>query len=167
MRKLRLSGRGGPGRFALGVGLTSVAAVLASAGNVAAQGQGKFVTQATQRLAKLIGEANNDGFKLANNKFSMGGGWIRKSTDWTNLYTIPMERGKSYRILAAGDDDARDVDVQVLDQGGKVLESDTKRDPEAVVNFRPDASARYLIRVRLFASREDAPCVCLAIVMEK
>jgi hypothetical protein len=28
-------------------------------------------------------------------------------------------------------------------------------------------SQRYLVRVRLFASRNDLPCVCMAIVLEK
>jgi hypothetical protein len=142
--------------------------MLAAAGPASAQqGQGKFITQASERLAKLVGEANGEGYKLASNKFSVGGGWLKQSSEWMTLYTINLEKGKNYRILAAGDNDARDVDVQLLDPNDKVMASDTKTDPEAVVDFRPKVSQRYQVRVRLFASRNDLPSLTLAIVMVK
>jgi hypothetical protein len=147
----------------------AVVAVL-SAGSPAQaqQGQGKYVTEAAARLAKTIGAANADGFKLSDNTFSIGGGWIKQGgNNWVSLFTITMEQGKQYRVLASGDGDATDVDVEIQDKGGKTLVSDTSTAADAVVNFTPDTTGRYLVRVRLYASRNNLPCVCLAIVMTK
>src|SRR5205823_3040850 len=64
-------------RFALGALLAAALVLLGPAPRASAQeGQGKFLTQATQRLIKLIAKANEDGFVLANNQFSIGGGWL-------------------------------------------------------------------------------------------
>ncbi len=129
--------------------------------------QGVYVAQASQRLIKLIDKANGDGYKLQDNKLSIGGGWMRQGNDWVKLYSIVLEKGTPYRFLAAGDADAQDVDLQVLDSNGKVVAEDTKNDPEAVVDFTPAASQQYQVRVRLYASRDNLPCVCLGIVMSK
>jgi hypothetical protein len=170
MNKQGLSVAGLRGRVVLGACLAGMAILLASASEAGAQkGQGQYVTQASQRLAGLISKANDDGYKLANNKFSLGGGWLKQGKEWVNLFTITLDQGKEYRILAAGDNDAMDVDVQVVDPDNinNALASDTARSSEAVVNFRPNNSKRYLVRVRLYASQENRPAVCLGIVMGK
>jgi hypothetical protein len=130
--------------------------------------QGIYITQASARLTKLIDKANGDGYKLDDNSFSIGGGWLAQSTTkWVSLYTVTLQSGKSYRFLAAGDADAKDVDVEVLDATGKKVASDTATAPEASVDFRPDTTQQYKVRVRLYASRENLPCVCLAVVLSK
>jgi hypothetical protein len=112
--------------------------------------------------------AAGDGFKLVVDRFSIGGGWLKQgASNWVSLYTLNMAAGKTYRVIAAGDADAKDVDVEIQDASGKVLKADTGSDPEAIVNFAPSTTGKYLIRVRLYASRENVPCVCLAIVMAK
>jgi hypothetical protein len=153
----------------IGVCLVSLGVLLATGSRADAQkGQGKYVTQTAERLARLVNEANGDGYKLANNKFSIGGGWLKQGKEFVALYTIPMEEGRKYRVIAAGDNDATDVDVEVLDAKTKdVLKKDVKTDPEAVVDFTAPGSGRYLVRVRVYASRNDVPCVCMAIVMER
>jgi len=152
-----------------GIVLASVLTLLTSAGGAGAQeGQGKYVTQASKRLVNLIGKANSEGFKLQDNKTSIGGGWLKKGDDnWVTVFSIVLEKDKAYRFLAAGDDDAMDVDLQVLDANSKVVANDEKADPEAVVDFTPSSTQQYQIRVRLYASRGDLPCVCLAIVLTK
>jgi len=131
-------------------------------------GQGKYVNSASARLVKLINTANGDGYKLANNSFSIGGGWLKQTgTEWVTLYTTVLSKGTDYRLIAAGDMDAKDVDLQILDDRGNVVASDTATSPEAIVNFRPSATARYTVRIRLFASAGNAPCVCLSILMTR
>jgi hypothetical protein len=148
--------------IALAVGLT----VLCTGGTASAQ-QGQFVTQAAGRIAKLIDDGNAAGYKLHNNTFSLGGGWIKQGNgNWVALYTISMEEGQQYRVVAAGDDDATDVDVEIQ-LNGKTLKADTSTAATATVDFTPTESGRYLIRVRLYASRNNLPAVCMAVVLKK
>jgi hypothetical protein len=150
--------------FALAAGLIVVLAPPERAG--AQQGQGQYVAEAAQRLGRLIGAANQDGYRLDNNQFSIGGGWFTQSkTDWVPLYAITLEAGKRYRLLAAGDTDARDVDLDVSDPAGKVVAADTTTAADARVDFTPDRTQKYLVRVRLYESRDNVPCLCLGIVL--
>jgi len=157
------------GQFVLGVCLASLLTVLATETRVSAQdGQGKYITEATVRLTKLVNAANGAGYILQDNSFSIGGGWLKQSTaNWVPLYTVQLVAGKKYRFIAAGDVDAKDVDLEVQDANGKTVASDTATNPEAVVEYTPAAAGRYTVRIRLYASDNNDPCVCLAIVMAK
>lgn len=147
-------------RFALGI----CAAILVA--NQAQAQQGPYVTQAAARLSKLIDKANGAGYSLNDNAFSVGGGWLKQSkSDWILLYSIPLQAGTKYRLLAAGDDDAKDVDVEILDAKGKAVAQDVATDPTATVDFTPSVTAIYQIRIRLYDSQNNLPCVCLGILM--
>jgi hypothetical protein len=124
--------------------------------------------QAAQRLQKLTDQANADGFKLDGNKFSMGGAGLNRTEKWINLFNLTFKAGRTYRVIVAGDGDARDVDVQVVEkETGKVVAVDDKTNPEASVNVTATATQKYIVRVRLFQSQGNVPCVCLAVVMVK
>jgi hypothetical protein len=134
----------------------------------AQDGQGKYVTQASVRLIRLIGTANQQGYRLHHDALSVGGGWLKKSTDsWVSLYTAKLEAGRHYRFIAAGDKEARTVNLQVQDADGKVVAHGMKTDPEPVVDFSPKATGNYLVRLRLLDSVNDLPCFCIAIMMTK
>lgn len=147
--------------------LGALAVPTAPSSVLAGEGQGPYLAQASTRLIRLVGRGNADGYKLQNNSFSIGGGWLIKGNDWVPLFTLHMEEGRDYRCLAAGDNDARDVDLQVVDPNGQVVAEDTGGDPEAVVTYRPKATGKHLIRLRLYASEKNQPCVCLGLVMGK
>jgi hypothetical protein len=55
----------------------------------------------------------------------------------------------------------------VQDATGKTVASDTLTDPEATVEYTPQAAGRYTVRIRLYASDKNLPCVCLGLVMSK
>src|SRR5437763_1081045 len=130
--------------------------------------QGKYVEQSSANLVKAINAANADGFRLHDNSLSIGGGWLKQSTsDWVHIYTLPLKAGTHYRFLAAGDNDARDVDVEVTDAAGEVVAIDGKVDPTAVANYTPKINGMYTVRIRLYASGNNVPCVCTAIVMAR
>ena len=155
------------GRFALIVCLASLAAVLGSDTRASAQ-QGKYVTEAADRLTKLVNTANKAGYNLHDNAFSIGGGWLKQSKkDWIPLFTVQLTAGKSYRFLAAGDADAKDVDLEILDSNNKVVAQDSATDPTATVDFVAKTSGRYTVRIRLYESDNNDPCVCLAVMMTK
>ena len=150
--------------------LASLLALPASTASTHAQeGQGVYVTQAAAQLTKLVDTANKAGYKLQDNSFSIGGGWLKQSAnDWIALYTVQLNAGTKYRFLAAGDNDAKDVDLDVSEVGSKkVVASDTAAAPTATVDYTPTTSGRYLVRIRLFSSDQNLPCVCLGIVMSK
>jgi hypothetical protein len=128
--------------------------------------QGQYLTEASARLGKLIAEANKQGYIFQDNVFSIGGGWLKQDQNtWVPLYTLNLQQGKKYRFLAAGDYDAKDVDLQVQDLKGKVVAKDEEKASEAKVDFTPNASGKYLVSVRLFDSDKNLPCLCLAVVM--
>jgi hypothetical protein len=134
----------------------------------AQEGQGKYVTEAAVRLIKLVGSANKEGYALQDDKFSIGGGWLNQGKEkWVALYKVELEQGKKYRFIAVGDEDAKDVDLEVKDADGKVVARDVKTDPEAVVDFAPTASGTFAVQIRLYDSVRNLPCVCLAVVMTK
>jgi hypothetical protein len=152
------------------IAVLAILTALVLPGAAAAQNerQGPFIVQAAQRLQKLTDQANAAGFKLDDNKFSMGGGWYNQSDKWMNVFNLTLKAGRTYRVIVAGDGDARDVDVALVEmKTGKVVAVDMKNDPEAMVELTPAATQKYIVRIRLFDSRENVPCVCLAVVMVK
>ena len=158
------------GRFVRAACLASLLTLVGVHHRASAQdGQGKYVTQATVQLIKLVDAANKDGYSLQDNTFSIGGGWLKKNqTAWIPLYAVELKEGKKYRFLAAGDADAKDVDIQVVHaESNKVVAEDVDTDPTAKVDFTPKVTGRYLVRIRLYDSEKNVPCVCLAVVMSK
>jgi len=154
-------------RSALAACLVSVIAVLAGEGRAVAQ-QGAYITQASARLTKLVDTSNKQGFLLENNSFSIGGGWLKQSqTAWIPIYSIKLNAGKTYRFLAAGDNDARDVDLDILDSNNNVVAKDDDTAAEAAVQFTPGVTGIYRVRLRLYASDNNVDCVCLGIMMVK
>jgi len=134
----------------------------------AQKGQGKYVAQASESLVKLIAQANSDGYSLHSDKFSIGGGWIKQGEDhWVSLYTLNLTAGKKYRFLGAGDFDAKDVDIDIKNGAGDVVAKDVSTASTAVVDYSPNTSGKYLVRVRLYASEKNRPCMCLVVAMVK
>jgi hypothetical protein len=167
MQELSLSWNG---RFVLAACLASLLTLAGGQSRARAQeGQGKYITESTVRLIKLVDAGNKDGYSLQNDSFSIGGGWLKKSqSTWIPLYTIELKEGKKYRFLAAGDADAKDVDIQVVHaESNKVVAEDVETDATAKVDFTPKLSGRYQVRIRLYDSANNVPCVCLAVVMSK
>lgn len=160
------------GGFRAGMVGLCLAAMLAlpSAASVAdaQEGQGKYVTEASAALIKLIDVSNTQGFALENDQFSIGGSWLKQSqTNWVPLYNIILKGGKQYRFLGAGDADTIDLDLRVVDATGKVVAADIGTESNAIVNFNPQADGKYTVQLRLYASKNNLPCMSLAVVMAK
>lgn len=154
-------------RSAMVIGLISAAALVVAANRAHAQ-QGKWVTQASGRLSKLIDAANKDGYELQNNAFSLGGGWLKKTqNDWIPLYSVQLKTGKKYRFLASGDSNALDVDIRLTDAKGKEVVRDDSTAADAIVNFSPIATGRHTVYIRLYASEKNRDAVVLSVMMSK
>jgi hypothetical protein len=151
-------------RLALIVVLAGVAALVVGENRASAQ-QGPYITQASERLGKLVDKGNKNGFTLQKNSFSIGGGWLKKSKEWVPIYSVELKAGKEYRFLAAGDDDAKDVDLRVMSPKGNQVAIDADVDRDAIVNFTPKVSGRYTVEIRLYSSRDDLDAVVLSVMM--
>jgi len=77
-----------------------------------------------------------------------------------------FEAGERYAILASGDEDAKDVDVEILDNRGNRLARDNDADRAALAIFVPRTRGTYTIRMKLYDSHRNAFCV-FAVLRER
>ena len=139
-----------------------------SAGTAFAQGPGKYVKDASDRLAAMVDKAAKDGYAFPPNSFGLGGAFLKKDTKaWVPVFTVQLTEGRTYVFMAAGDRDTRDLDLDIQDATGKTLVADTDTAAEATVTFTPQVSGRYTVRLRLYDSVDGLPCYCIAAMMSK
>src|SRR4051794_24496845 len=105
------------GRFAVGLAQASVVLVLVVAANAGAQNaQANRFEEASSAVRPLIEKAGKDGFKFGEGRQAVSGSWVKQGSErWVKVLTLKMVPGKTYRLMAAGDKGALDVDLQVLD----------------------------------------------------
>jgi hypothetical protein len=145
-----------------------LAGLLLAAAPVPAHAQGKatgqFMNEAVVRVTDLAARANfiNYGY---NDGVSILGGWVDEKAHLT--FTTPLAANVEYLFLAGGDNDAADVDLEILDDRGNVLAADLGVAPDAVVQFRPKVQGTYTLRMTLFKSRNSVPCVCVTTILRK
>jgi hypothetical protein len=134
------------------------------------RGQGKdsggFLTQAFVRVTdnadfakRVIGYGYADGVSVL-------AAWVDQNDSVS--FIRPLNGGTSYTFLAAGDKDARVVNLDILDdKGTKVLKSDGKMQPDAVLEFTPAVTGNYTMRLTLAQSRNNLHCMCVATILKK
>ncbi|MCI0459917.1 MAG: hypothetical protein L0Z62_23445 [Gemmataceae bacterium] len=149
----------------LGLGLPWLLSAPAAA-YTQGQSSGTYLSQAFTRVTnnagaarKLIGYGYADGLSIL-------GGWI-SAGDKLEFDLRRLEIGTSHMIIAGGDNDAEDVDLEILDPNGRVVASDVRVAPDAVVEFVPRIKGSYRMRLTLYKARERLPCVCVATVLKK
>ncbi|MEN9220392.1 MAG: hypothetical protein Q6K99_02635 [Thermostichales cyanobacterium BF4_bins_65] len=71
--------------------------------------------------------------------------------------TLNLRAGVSYAIIAVCDEDCTDLDLELYDPQGRLVDSDYEPADIAGVVVRPTASGRYRVRV-LMSSCVDSPC---------
>ncbi|HZZ80296.1 MAG TPA: hypothetical protein VFE62_17420, partial [Gemmataceae bacterium] len=127
--------------------------------------QGMHTAQACARLGQLVDSGNADGYTLHNNSFTLGGGWLKPGEQWTSIYSITLEAGKKYRLLAAGDNNVRNVDLRILNAKGIQVAIDGNHFSSASVDYTSTAGGRYTVQMRLQAAN-STDAVCLSALME-
>jgi len=126
----------------------------------------KYMGEAAVALSRLMGQAEDDGFRLEKS-MTLAGGWIDKGERWTSLYQVVLQEGSLYRFMAAGDADATDVDIRLTDPDGNVMVADEAVARTAGVNFRSKRSIYYTVQIRVYGSLNNVPCVCLTAVYKR
>ena len=149
----------------------AMAVCLLNAGTVAAQGVATYSKEAIDDLANLLNKAEKDGFKMAARTTTMFGGWLPKgqkqgTEPWVPMLTVRnLDPMKTYRVVAAGDNDSRDLDLRIVDPTGKIVTQDVTVLRNAEVTFTPTRQQDYVIEVRLYDSRDN--CFCIGGILNK
>ena len=76
-------------------------------------------------------------------------------------WAVPLKRGETYRIIAECDSECSDLDMELVDPAGKIVERDTLPDSAPVINIRPAADGTYTARV-IMKTCTVAPCYAAA-----
>jgi hypothetical protein len=90
-------------------------------------------------------------------------GWLVDDTYSTGLLArgqsvmirTTFYAGNDYKIVAAGCEDARDVDIAVFDENWNLIAKDEDASPVAVANLRPKWTGTFHIRVTMYDSTRN------------
>lgn len=145
----------------------AVLVLIGSAALVRSQGQtsANFLQQAFVRVTDSAAGAAKLGNFGYQEGISVLGAWVkhRDSCD----FSIPLSKGVNYLFVAGGDNDAQDLDLDILDGAGNKLAGENRVAPETMVTFAPPADGFYVMRLTLQRSRKNFPCVCVACVLKE
>ena len=70
----------------------------------------------------------------------------------STIIRTTLQSGNTYKICAAGCEDAYDVDVFVYDENGNLIASDDDTSPLAVATVVPKWTGTFYIKVRMYDS---------------
>ena len=151
--------------------IAAVVAAVAPASPVFAQRSiATYGKEAMESLGRMFDKAAKDGFAMEPRTTTMFGGWMPKgdktgNEQWISVLTMTKASpNKTYRIIAAGDNDTLDLDLRILDPTGAVVVEDNLITRETEVTFRPARDQDYTIQMRLYHSRDNCVCIRRAIL---
>ncbi len=118
---------------------------------------GKYMKQAMDRIvlnSGLVGLVVENvgympGISIMGSLFDVG-----EEISWS----AEFQAGTSYLIMAAGDDDATDVDLTISDSKGNTIQEDTQTDANPLLEFTPTKTAYYRITVKLYDATASSFC---------
>ncbi len=64
----------------------------------------------------------------------------------THAWTVQLQRGETYRVIGGCDNECTDMDFELLDATGKIVERDTLPDSFPIINVSPSATGAYTVR---------------------
>lgn len=134
-------------RLSLTLGLLLLAA---RPGTLHAQSYAVQVWDQLQEHWKTISKNSQDWY-LQN--YIMG----RINQGGTDTWTFYFEKGATYIITGACDNDCKNVDMTIKDENGTVVDQDKKDDDTPVLTLQPASSGKFSIEVEMAACKEE-PC---------
>ena len=117
---------------------------------------GKFMIQAIGEMldaADLLNRKMSYGYAEG---VSMAGVLLQPKTEYA--LTRRFEQGVAYAIVAGGDEDVKDLDVEILAENGTVVMSDEREDRMGVIEWSPAETGDYDIRIKLFDAQRESFC---------
>jgi hypothetical protein len=118
-------------------------------------GAGKYLTQAVTRVMASMRKVGDD-FGFDEGVCIMGAFLAPKATV---AFDRPLRAGSAYVILGGGDNDAEDLDIEVLGPDGRVVARDVETNAVPVVRFTAPRSGTYTIRQKLYKARSSSFCL--------
>lgn len=67
----------------------------------------------------------------------------------TNEFSLVLEGGKCFAVVAVGDNNVRDLDLMLYDLRGKVVDKDFENSPRATTRMCPSQSGKYRMLVKM------------------
>ncbi|HET6253321.1 MAG TPA: hypothetical protein VFE32_04580 [Puia sp.] len=104
----------------------------------------KQATTRTLSTAKYI-EAQSSTLGFRNGLCFIG--TLLKAHGGASTINVTLTGGTSYAFIGGGDDDVTDIDIKISNTGGTILAQDTKNDNYPVVEFTPEYSGTYEIKL--------------------
>lgn len=81
-------------------------------------------------------------------------------------FSREFKRGEKYAVIGGGDSPTRDLDIEIVDRAGKVIDSDTEIDAKPAVLFQVPATGHYTIRVVMADAGENGGFATIAVLRE-
>lgn len=142
--------------------LTATAVSLAQAPGAAT---GQYFFQAFERVTKTAQDNAQIGDYGYNEGISILGAWVKNGDSLS--FGFPLKADVNYLFIAAGDNDAQDIKVSIENKDGKVIETEKREAPDAMVPFTPPADGTYTFRLGLPKSRNNLPCICTMCLLKE
>jgi hypothetical protein len=158
-------------RWTLSPTLAILACVVFIASASAQRTIATYSKEAMDNLTRLLDKGAKEGYTFQLNTTLIFGSVLPQGnkTDkepWiAALIITKADPNKTYRVISAGDNDADDLDLRVLDPAGKIVAQDTTTNRDGEVTFRPDREQNYTIELRLYQSKNR--CVCIGAILTK
>jgi hypothetical protein len=80
-------------------------------------------------------------------------------------YTRNFEKGKIYYLLAGGDDNAYDLDIEIYDKNDKQVAADNENDNSPVLKFEPPETGEYRMKIILHDADKRTGSFCCLVVL--
>lgn len=112
----------------------------------------RYTRQVRNQLIRASRAAGQGGLRLTHDPFV---GDLGRGGD--DYITINLKKGVSYAILGVCDEDCNDIDIELYDDNGNLIASDTEADDRPLVRVSPRWNARFRIKV-LMPGCSNAPC---------
>lgn len=142
-------------------------AFLGMASSACAQGQtsATYLKQAFIRVTDSASGAAKLGNFGYDDGISILGAWV-DSRDSVNYY-VPLTKGVNYMIVAGGDNDSQNVNLEIQDADSKVVASENRVAADAMLNFAAPSTGWFTLKLTLAKARDNLPCVCVACVLKE
>lgn len=118
---------------------------------------GTWMLQAVGRMMNAVLEASEKSEFGYDDGVSLMAAFLEPRDEIT--FIRYLDKGQTYIIAGGGDDDVRDLDLEVYDDDGRVIARDDKDDNQPVVRFTASYSGKCTIRLKLYAAKRPAFCV--------
>jgi hypothetical protein len=126
---------------------------------------GRFMFQAVSRVVSAAHEIEQRSqFGFDKDHACVLGAFV--SAGGHESMTQSFVGGRSYVLVGGGEDNAKDVDIAIIDGQGQVVASDTEDDAMPLVKFVPPSDGSYEMRLGLATAQSDGAFVAMAVMHE-